>query len=291
MGSPDAFAAAMGFAIAVGLAAAGGGLALVLFLIAPACDGKRRCTPLFDRHFAHRGLHTPDRTIPENSLPAFAAACEAGYGIELDVQLSADEQVVVFHDDDLERACGDPRNVADLSAAELHALRLFGTVERIPLLAEVLSLVNGRVPLIVELKDVPRNDALCEETVRLLDTYGGPFCIESFHPGVVRWFRRNRPTVARGQLSAGPDTFDRQRPPVRFLLSRLLTNVVTRPHFVAYRHKDGVGRLLLRLVRLLGGALVGWTVTDRDNRERCLAFFDVLIFEFWRPPVPEQRGE
>ena len=270
------------------LAAAGVLIALWLFLIAPARNGRRRCVPLFDRHFAHRGLHTPDRTVPENSLPAFAAAGEAGYGIELDVQLSADGQVVVFHDDDLARACGDPRAVADLNAAELCTLRLFGTVERIPLLAEVLTLVDGRVPLIVELKDGPRNDALCEATVRLLDGYGGPFCIESFHPGIVRWFRRNRPRVVRGQLSAGPDTFDRQSPPVRFLLSRLLSNVVTRPHFVAYRHKDGVGRLRLRVVRLLGGALVGWTVTDRDNRERCLAFFDALIFEFWRPHTLER---
>ncbi|TVR06529.1 MAG: glycerophosphodiester phosphodiesterase [Spirochaetaceae bacterium] len=260
------------------------GLAVLwLFLIAPARTGRRWCTPLFDRHFAHRGLHTPDGTIPENSLPAFAAACEAGYGIELDVQLSADGQVVVFHDDDLVRVCNDPRAVADLSTDALSRLRLFDTAERIPLLSEVLALVGGRVPLIVELKDGPRNDVLCTETARLLDRYIGPYCIESFHPGIVRWFRRNRSGVVRGQLSAGSSTFDKQRAPVRFLLVQLLTNVATRPHFVAFRHQDGVGRLRLRLVRLLGGALVGWTVKETDDRERCLRFFDVLIFEFWRP--------
>lgn len=270
-----------------------GGAALILvavgllyvFLIAPG--GKTGDADLFAHVYAHRGLHSADRTVPENSLTAFAAARDAGYGMELDLNISRDGQVVVFHDDDLQRGCAINAMVNDLRWEELRTLRLFDTDERIPLLNEVLATVEGRVPLILELKNTPRRIELCEAAAEILDGYTGPYCVESFHPEIVRWFRRNRPAVIRGQLSAAPDSFKDQSPPVRLLLSSLLTNVTTRPHFVAYKHQDsrrGASILLrLRLFRLLGGALVGWTVTDRDDREWCVRTFDTIIFEFFRP--------
>ena len=288
-------------------------LLLYLYLIAPARTrgaAKEKARALWGTWYAHRGLHSEDRSVPENSMTAFRAAREQGYGIELDLTITRDGQVVVFHDDTLERICGVPGSPAEMSLEELKALRILDTDERIPLFRDVLAEIAGAVPLIVELKDTPRRDELCRAAAVLLDTYGGPFCIESFHPGIVRWFRRNRPEIIRGQLSAGHREFPDQSPPVRHLLASLLTNVAARPHFVAYRHQDarrggtrggenggsrsgsrdgprgGARPPLLRrlaLFRLLGGALVAWTVTGEDDPESCRESFDAVIFEYFRP--------
>lgn len=264
---------------------------IYLVLLAPARlrgEARSNAQALWRSNYAHRGLHSADLTVPENSLAAFAAARDGGYGIELDINLTRDGQVVVFHDDTLDRVCGVPGRVADASLEKLRELRLLGTAERIPLFTEVLELLAGSsTPLIVELKDTPRHRELCQAAATILDGYTGPFCIESFHPAIVRWFRRERPGVIRGQLSAGHREFPEQSPPVRLLLSSLLTNVASRPHFVAYRHEDARRRsglrLSLRLVRMLGGFLVAWTLTSEDDRDWCLPRFDTIIFEHFLP--------
>ncbi|TVR69273.1 MAG: glycerophosphodiester phosphodiesterase [Spirochaetaceae bacterium] len=279
-------------AASLGLAA----MLLYLYLLAPGRvrDGgeaiqRQGIEELTRWHYAHRGLHSVDRSVPENSLAAFVAARDGGYGMELDLNLTRDGQVVVFHDDTLERVCGVSGRVVDQTLAELRELRLHGTGERIPTLREVLEEISGSVPLIVELKDTPRHRELCRAAATILDGYSGPYCIESFHPAIVRWFRKHRPAVIRGQLSAGHREFPDQSPPVRFLLSSLLTNGATRPHFVAYRHQDArraggsVPRLRLRLFRALGGFLVTWTVTAEDDRKWCLEHFDTIIFEYFLP--------
>ena len=191
------------------LLAAGCLLAAPVVLLAPGQAPESKKAPFMGRNFAHRGLHSEDQSIPENSLKAFDLAAEAGYGMELDVQLSKDGQVVVFHDDALDRACGVAARVDELEYDELRKLPLFGTTERIPLFSEVLSLVGGRTPLIVELKNGPRNDELCEKTWALLRPYPGAYCIESFNPLIVAWFRFHAPTVLRGQLSQLPEEFVR----------------------------------------------------------------------------------
>ncbi|MGI5877652.1 MAG: glycerophosphodiester phosphodiesterase family protein [Christensenellales bacterium] len=271
-----------------------GGAALALavlngVLIAPG-RAPASAAALWRTHYAHRGLHSRDRTVPENSLAAFAAAADAGYGMELDIQLSADGQVVVFHDGDLRRVCGVDRRVDECTLDELREYALHGTQQRIPLFSEMLSLIDGRVPLIVELKNVRDRDALCEKTAAILDRYEGPYCIESFHPGIVSWFRKNRPGVVRGQLSAGMRSFRSlpwyQRP----LLSLMLTHVSTRPHFVAYRHEDARGHLGLRFFRLLGGRLVAWTVRSEADAAYCDTRFDTMIFEFITLSNKNERG-
>ena len=131
----------------VGLIAAAA--ALPLFLLAPGRATKRQKAPFMGRNFAHRGLHSRDMSVPENSLEAFRLAAKAGYGIELDVQLSRDGQVVVFHDDTLDRVCGVHARVDEKSYDELRALGLCGTNNRIPLFSEVLDVIKGRGPLIV----------------------------------------------------------------------------------------------------------------------------------------------
>lgn len=256
---------------------------IYLFLLAPGKQPKAAPAVLWQARYAHRGLHDKQNTVPENSLVAFAAAVESGYGIELDLNLTTDDQVVVFHDDSLLRICGIDKAVADCSLEELTQCRLSGTDERIPLFSEVLKLVDGRVPLVVELKSTRRNKALCEHAAALLDAYPGPYCIESFHPGIVSWFKKHRPGVVRGQLASGFKQYNRLPWWQAFLLSSLLTNVTARPHFAAFRHEDAHGTFKLWLYRVLGGRLVAWTVRDTNDIAWCEKHFDVIIFEYFRP--------
>ena len=155
------------------------------------------------RLYAHRGLHDNSSKAPENSMAAFRKAVEAGYGIELDVQLSADKVPVIFHDFSLQRACKVNGQVRDYTFRELRQLRLFDSDERIPSLKEFLAMVDGRVPLIVEYKSEDPDMTVCEKTDPLLRAYKGSYCIESFNPLVLYWYRKKRPGVVRGQLSDG----------------------------------------------------------------------------------------
>lgn len=250
-------------------------------LLAPGQAPDSKKAPFLGRNFAHRGLHSEDQSVPENSLKAFALAAEAGYGMELDVQLSRDGQVVVFHDDTLDRVCGVCARVDELDYAELKKLPLFGTEERIPLFSEVLALIEGRTPLIVELKTGPRNDELCEKTCQLLRKYPGAYCIESFNPFIVAWWRFHAPRVLRGQLSQLPEEFVRGGRSVAegIVLGNTLLNVAARPHFIAYR--IGPKTACTRFAELLGAMPVGWTSHSRDSE----AGRDAVIFEYYKPSV------
>ena len=261
--------------------AAGCLLAAPVVLLAPGQAAESKKTPFLGRNFAHRGLHSEDQRVPENSLRAFALAAEAGYGMELDVQLSKDGQVVVMHDDTLDRACGVAARVDELELDELKKLPLFGTDERIPLFSEVLALVNGRTPLIVELKNGPRNDELCEKTWALLRTYPGAYCIESFNPLIVAWFRFHAPTVLRGQLAQLPEEYVRagRKLAEALILGNTLLNVAARPQFIAYR--IGPKPVTVQFAEALGAMPFGWTSHSRDSE----AGRDAVIFEYYRPDV------
>ncbi len=241
-------------------------------------------------HYAHRGLFSPSQQPPENSLAAFEAAIGAGYGFELDVALTADQQVIVFHDDTLRRLCGVEGWVWQQTAASLAPLRLAGSDQAIPLFADVLALTNGQVPIIVEVKPSPLRRQLCEQVARALDDYTGPVCVESFDPRIVHWFRRNRPRLLRGQLAGRRDPALRGRRLEWFLLRHLWVNVLSRPHFIAYRVQDADG-WMLRLCRRLGASAVAWTVRDQSGYLNARRRFDAMIFEPW-PDMPVlARGE
>ena len=209
--------------------------AALIYLTAP---NPRRARMARWRHevFAHRGLHDVDRGIVENTLPAFAAACENGYGMELDIQFSKDFEVVVFHDDNLKRLAGDPRRVDACTLEELRAFRLHGVADaRIPTLKEVLRLVDGRTPLLIELKSGKNNARLCRALMELLRDYKGEYIVESFNPLIVGWFRLNAPGVVRGQLVCPMREYIAQASRISaFFMSGLLLNCVGRPDFVAY---------------------------------------------------------
>lgn len=262
--------------------AAAGLAAAAVFALAPGKAEQGQKQPFLRRNFAHRGLHRPDRSVPENSLAAFRAAAEAGYGVELDVRLTADGEVVVFHDDGLERMCGVQGSVGEKTFAELSELCLARTEERIPKLSEVFGVfetADSPVPVIIELKTGKRNRELCEKTLALMDGYSGHVCVESFDPTIVRWFRRNAPDVLRGQLACPAKRYgDGMKKPLAFLLSRLAANFLGRPQFIAYA--IGKKNLAVRLCEKMGAMKVAWTSHGLDAQ----ADNDAVIFEFYRPP-------
>ena len=240
----------------------------------------RRKRPEFMRFFgllaAHRGLHSEG--IPENSIPAFKKAAENEFGIELDVHLSADGVAVVHHDFDLFRMTGEHGMIPELTAEVICSRRLLGTEYRVPKFSEVLEAVGGRVPLIVELKCDPKKDAsaLCQTVSEMMDEYkakypSGIYCVESFNPFIVKWYRENRPDVFRGQLSEQFYKKKTNRSVVGIIMEYLLVNVLGRPDFVAYNCKH-TGSIILRVWRKIYGAPVAlWTIKSQKELDRLVS--------------------
>ena len=257
---------------------------LYVFSLVPR---RRRAAPqaFMGYHYAHRGLH--NRELPENSLAAFSAAAEAGYGIELDVQLSRDGVAMVFHDATLARVCGKEGKVCDYTAEELQAMPLCGNAAHtIPTLAAVLAEVNGRVPLLVEIKGYRTVAPVCEAAAALLDEYKGAYMVESFTPYAVHWFKKNRPAVVRGQLSS--HLFVKGKRSIgNLIVQSLCCNFIARPDFVAYCYRDR-RRLSFRLLRFFYRPYtMAWTVKDEAGERESAAFHDI-IFEGY---LPERKKE
>lgn len=262
----------------IGIVLAGLAL-LLLFLIFPALRRHKGRAMFEGKYIAHRGLHGVDSSggvVPENSLAAFRRAAEKGCAIETDIHLTQDGRVAVFHDDDLNRMCGDARKPEELTLAELKELRLAGTDERIPALEELLTALDGAVPLLIEFKctDLKTCNALCETAAGILDNYHGDYAIQSFFPFVLRWYRKHRPGVMRGQLSTGfyHDSFPRK------LAGALLFNAFGRPDFVSYDMKNK-NNVFFRLCTRLGALPLGWTFKDKAGLENARKRFKGYIFE------------
>ena len=249
-----------------------------IYALAPGKSTREQRAPFRGRYFAHRGLYD-DEKRPENSLAAFRAAAECGYGAELDVRLTADGVAVISHDSSLLRMTGRDVNVEELTFPELQQLRLGGTEERVPRLDDALAvLCRAGSPVIVELKGCPRWKELCRATLDILDARDGQFCVESFDPRIVRWFRRHAPELLRGILTAQPEEWGAS-PAERFLSSRVLYNWYCRPQFIA--HRVGRASFSVRVARFLGAMRVAWTAHDRGEETRN----DAVIFERFLPPV------
>lgn len=240
-------------------------------------------SPFANRNYAHRGFYLPDQSIPENSLDAFKRAVEFDYGVELDVQFTRDRQLIVFHDDTLKRACGVDARVDEYTFEELQALRLFDTEHRIPLFSEVLKALDGRVPAIVELKSRPDYKPLCEAVLSMLSEYEGAFCVESFDPRIVRYFRLSAPHIIRGQLTQPYSSRSRSKSPAAaFAMSRLLTSFYTRPHFIAFGVR-GRRNLSWFLSKAMGALMVCWTVKSEAEMDKLKLRYDAVIFEHFTP--------
>ena len=257
---------------------------LVLYLLAlrgrtdnPGMEELRRW------NYAHRGLH--GGSLPENSMAAFRAALEGGYGIELDLHLLRDGNLAVIHDSLLKRTTGAEGRIEDLTTEDLKNYSLEGTAETIPTFRQVLELFDGKAPMIVELKPVGGNHAaLAAEACRQLESYSGAYCIESFDPRCLFWLKKHRPQIVRGQLSMN---FFRQPEGQPFVIQLLLTchllNFLSRPDFIAYKFADRnrLGCFLCRKLWHIQG--VSWTIRTPEDHAQARTEGWLSIFEGFRP--------
>ena len=264
------------------------GGASALYCMAPNKDQTRdkRLRPFEDHYIAHRGLFDNNTDRPENSKKAFLSAIEMGFGIELDVRLTKDGLPVVFHDDDLYRVCGIHKTVSESNYSELLKYRLFSSDEIIPLFEDVLRLVDGKVPLVIEIKAEYDVAEICEKVMKLLYCYPGHYCIESFSPFVLKWFKDNEPFVLRGQLSM--DFFDESKQIskpwfVKFTAKNLMGNVFSRPDFVSYE-LNGTKSVPMHVHRdIYHGKSAVWTIRNQKDFDYAKKYFDIILFDGFIP--------
>jgi glycerophosphoryl diester phosphodiesterase len=232
---------------------------------------------IFAPPIAHRGLWSPGGA-PENSLAAFEAACEAGYGIELDVQLSSDGEAIVFHDATLERMTGQVGRLADHTAADLCAMRLAGADETLPTLAETLTLVGHRAMVLIEIKTPSGEVGPLEQRVHeVLIDHNGPTAVIGFNPYSHAWFAERHPDVLRG-LDSFSYREGRMAPELRRSYAQLEHVAIARPHFLAL----GLDMLPSKQAdeyRAGGMPVVAWTVRSPAEWEGVQSHCDNLIFE------------
>lgn len=234
--------------------------------------------------FAHRGLYDNATNAKENSMRAFENAVNKGYAIELDVQLTRDDVIVVFHDYDLMRMCGVDDKIADKTYKELLAYNLMNSDGKIPTLTDVLQLVNGKVPLLIELKVPFSYKKTCQLLNQALATYQGVYCIESFNPFVLYWYRKNNPSVMRGQLSSmlikdkeAGNKF------LYFLLQNLMFNWLAKPDFLSYNLKHRKSFSFQVCTKLYKPYTFAWTVHSKQEWQESKEDFQYIIFEKFEP--------
>ena len=238
------------------------------------------------RPIAHRGLHDAAAGVIENTASAFRAAIERNYGIETDLQISADGEAVVHHDDALGRLTEGHTALAQMSAADIRSAKFKATSDRIQALSESLELVGGRVPVVIELKShFDGNTRLAARVAQVLATYRGSAAVMSFDPTLIERIRAIAPHSIRGIVAERHYThheWDRLSRAEKLRLAFLLHVPSTRPHFIAYAGRD-LPALAPLAARGLGLPLLTWTIRSEAERARVLRFADQVIFEGFLP--------
>jgi len=214
---------------------------------------------------AHRGYHDRKNGIPENSLAAYKRAMDEGFGMEIDLHLLKDGEIVVMHDDSTGRMTGINKKLKECTYEDIKNLRLEETSEKIPTLKEVLKLVNGKVPLLIEFKYDLKAGLLEEAAMKLLKDYKGKFAIQSFNPFSLIWFKKNYPNVPRGQLASDYKGEHLSRIK-KYILKNLYTNIITRPDFISYSIA-ALPNKRVEKYRNSGVLLGGWTIRNKEDFE------------------------
>ena len=237
------------------------------------------------RPIAHRGLHDKASGIEENSLEAFAAAITHGYAIECDLQLSADGEAMVFHDDTLDRLTAETGPVITRTADELQQIAYSNGRGAIPTLARLLDLADGDAGLVIELKSHWDGDMrLAARTVDLLTTYGGPACLMSFDPAPIAWLADNAPGILRGVVADGATDpeHDALPLPLRLSMREFRHAHATRPDFLSLWHQ-WLPCPLSREARLAGLPVITWTIRNNQQASDALRWCDQITFEGYLP--------
>ena len=225
---------------------------------------------------AHRGMHNSQINIPENSIPAFQKALENKYIIELDLHILKDKSIVVFHDNNLERMAGVNKNINDCNYNDIKDLKLQNTNNYIPLFQNVLKLVDGKVPLLIEFKYDTKNKRLEKQAMKILKNYKGKYAIQSFNPFTVYWFKKNYPNILRGQLAANFKN-DNMNFIKKFVLKNMLFNIFTKPDFVSYN----INSLPCKQVKTFrkNKLVLSWTIKNKKDLEKAKLYSDNFICE------------
>lgn len=235
------------------------------------------------RPIAHRGLHDRSTGITENSISAVRAAMGAGLAVEVDLQCAADRMPIVFHDATLDRLTAETGDVAARSVEALAQIPLRDSADCILSLPALLSLVNGHVPLILEVKSTWTREGTFENNIaKLLESYSGPVAVMSFDPHCIAAFRQAAPNLPRGLIADrfdDPDHWSQLSFWRRFAMRNLLTAAIARPNFIAY-DIDALPAVAPLAARFLFGLpLLTWTVKTEEQRDRALRYADAMIFE------------
>ena len=254
-----------------------------LLMIMPRMTGKPDTSMFMEHLYAHRGLFDNESDAPENSLKAFKKAVDAGFGIEMDVQLTKDDVAVVFHDGKLKRMCGVDGKVCDFTYEELQQFSLLESEEKIPLFTDVLKVVDGKVPLIIEYKIDNTKPKVCEIGNEILENYKGVYCIESFNPFGVKWYKNHRKDIVRGQLSEEFIKNGMKKKLLYFIMANLLSNFITKPDFIAYNAQNykNLSRRICR--KLYKNLAVTWTIKSQEQLDEMRDHFDLFIFDSFVP--------
>ncbi len=233
-------------------------------------------TWLLQTPVVHRGLH--DDILPENSIPAFRAALERGFNIEIDVHLSSDGHLVVFHDDNLKRVCGVDKKVAKCTLEELRTMRLKGTENTIPTFDEFLTLVDGKVGILCEIKGLnPYDNRISAAVCERLKTYVGKIALQSFNYGAVRYCRRHT-DLPCGQLCTWQNPSTTGRSHLTDFMGKLWINKLSKPHFIAYDVRDLEDNPYIVKARK-SLPVITWTVDSAEKLARAEKYADNIIFE------------
>lgn len=263
---------------------------LYLFLIMPNVTHHEEMKAFSSHIFAHRGLYDNACLVPENSLLAFQRAINNGYGIELDVQLTKDNVPVVAHDYSLQRVTGDNILISSLTYEQLLEYRLFNTSEHIPTLEEALRLINGRVPVMIELKVGLSYNKTCLKVAPILKAYHGSYAVISFSPLVLKWFKENMPDTLRGQLSTNYAKDKMNATPIlKFLLSHLMLNFISRPDFISYNYAYAFEPSLNICKKIFLCPTAAWTIKNEEQYQKASQHFDMIVFDSFSPPIKEDE--
>lgn len=260
-------------------------LCVFLILIRPSAKKREVMKRYKGVKFAHRGLHDSEKA--ENSMSAFAAAVEHGYAIELDVRLSKDGELVVFHDDTLDRMTEAVGRVDSFTVEELSRLHLGGTDDCVPTFRDVLKLVDGRVPLLVEMKEDIGKYGVTKKTAEMLKEYHGEYIVESFNPFALARFGTLMPDVARGFLCSNYLKHPKMRKLKYFIVQNMMLNFNCKPDFIAYDHAEWKNAGL-SMVRFFypKTPLICWTVRSPEEEAAAAEHgFTSFIFENYKSEI------
>ncbi len=227
--------------------------------------------------YAHRGLH--GNGVPENSLEAFRLAVENGFGIELDVQLSRDGEVMVFHDYTLKRMTGANKKLSELTLEELKELSLANTNQKIPTFKEVLKAVDGKVPILVELKGESLDASLCPKVAEILKNYKGLYCIESFNPFLIKTMRKYLPDDYYGQLYTNVCRDKKKYSALNILLTLMIFNFLSKPDFIAFNKLDRRSFVVKFITSVYKTEKFVWTVKTPKEKAAAKFYGEHAIFE------------